>query len=252
MSKDNKSLVIANWKMKLSASQSAALAKEIKAKAGHRAEVAICPSFTCLEAVGKILAGGEIKLGAQDCFWENNGAFTGEVSADQLKEAGCEMVIIGHSERRQHLLESDDMVHKKVRLAVQEGLTPIVCVGETFDQRQIGAADYVLIQQTTKALEGIEINPKQKVIIAYEPVWVIGSGQAIEPSQAQMAHQVIRHVLFDLFPSGPAKNNFSVIYGGSVDGGNVRSFTGLEEIDGILVGGASLKAEDFLAVIRNA
>ncbi|OGY49090.1 MAG: triose-phosphate isomerase [Candidatus Buchananbacteria bacterium RIFCSPHIGHO2_02_FULL_45_11b] len=252
MPNDKKPLIIANWKMKLSSAQSAALAKEIKAKAGHRAEVAICPSFTCLEAVGKILAGGEIKLGAQDCFWENNGAFTGEVSADQLKEAGCEMVIIGHSERRQHLLESDDMVHKKVRLAVQEGLTPIVCVGETFDQRQIGAADYVLIQQTTKALEGIEINPKQKVIIAYEPVWVIGSGQAIEPSQAQMAHQVIRHVLFDLFPSGPAKNNFSVIYGGSVDGGNVRSFTGLEEIDGILVGGASLKAEDFLAVIRNA
>ena len=252
MPNDKKPLIIANWKMKLSASQSAALAKEIKAKAGSRAEVAICPSFTCLEAVGKILAGGEIKLGAQDCFWENNGAFTGEVSADQLKEAGCEMVIIGHSERRQHLLESDDMVHKKVRLAVQEGLTPIVCVGETFDQRQIGAADYVLIQQTTKALEGIEINPKQKVIIAYEPVLVIGSGQAIEPSQAQMAHQVIRHVLFDLFPSGPAKNNFSVIYGGSVDGGNVRSFTGLEEIDGILVGGASLKAEDFLAVIRNA
>lgn len=249
---DNKPIIIANWKMKLSVSQSAALAKEIKAKAGNRAEVAVCPSFTCLEAVGKVLAGSQIKLGAQDCFWENNGAFTGEVSADQLKDAGCEFVILGHSERRQYLLESDEMVHKKVRLAIQEGLTPIVCVGETFDQRQIGAADYILIQQTTKALEGVEFGPKQKIIIAYEPVWVIGSGQAIEPEQARMAHQVIRHVLFDLFPPERAKNNFSVIYGGSVDGGNVHSFTGLEGIDGILVGGASLKAEDFLAVINNA
>lgn len=252
MSNDKKPLVIANWKMKLSASQSVALAKEIKAKAGSQAVVAVCPSFTSLSAVGKVLAGSQIKLGAQDCFWENGGSFTGEVSADQLKEFGCEMVIIGHSERRRHLLESDEMVHKKVRLAIQEGLTPIVCAGETFDQRQIGATDYILIQQITKALEGVEFGPKQKIIIAYEPVWVIGSGQAIEPSQARMAHQVIRHVLFDLFPPELARNNFSVIYGGSVDGGNVHSFTGLEDIDGILVGGASLKAEDFLDVIRNA
>lgn len=249
---NNKPLVIANWKMKLNLAQSVALAKEVKAKAGRRAEVAICPSFTCLEAVGKVLAGSQIKLGAQDCFWESNGAFTGEVSPDQLKETGCELVIIGHSERRTHFLESDEMVHKKVRLAVQEGLTPIICVGETFDQRQIGATDYILIQQTTKALEGVEIDSKQKVIIAYEPVWVIGSGQAIEPEQAQLAHQVIRHVLIDLFPPELAKNNFSIIYGGSVDGGNVYSFTGQDDIDGILVGGASLKAEDFLDVISNA
>jgi triosephosphate isomerase len=143
------------------------------------------------------------------------------------------------------------MVHKKVKIALSSGLAPIICVGETFQERQDGAKDYILIQQVTKALEGVEIKPEQKVVVAYEPVWVIGSGQAIEPQEAMAAHQVIYQTLLDLFPLGLVGSNFRIIYGGSVDESNVASFTRLENTFGVLVGGASLKADDFLAIIKN-
>ena len=246
-----KPIVIANWKMKLSSAESQKLAMAIKNKARGEAEIVICPSFISLAEVGKVLAGSAVKLGAQDCFWESSGAFTGEVSAQQLKEVGCDYVILGHSERRQHLAETDEMVHKKVKIALSSGLAPIICVGETFQERQDGAKDYILIQQVTKALEGVEIKPEQKVVVAYEPVWVIGSGQAIEPQEAMAAHQVIYQTLLDLFPLGLVGSNFRIIYGGSVDESNVASFTRLENTFGVLVGGASLKADDFLAIIKN-
>jgi triosephosphate isomerase len=246
------SFVIANWKMKLGVAESQALASVLKRVRTDGRDVVVCPSFPSLGEISKMLKGSVIKLGAQDCFWEADGAFTGEVSAKQLKEVGCEYVLIGHSERRQFLNETDEMVHKKIRMALLQGLTPIVCVGETFDQRQSGAKDYVLIQQTTKAFEGVDVNPNQHVIIAYEPVWVIGSGQAIDPNEAGAAHLIIRQTLFDLFPSSLVKSNFHIIYGGSVDGDNVSNFTSLEHTDGVLVGGASLNIETFAAIIKNA
>ncbi|MDD2806957.1 MAG: triose-phosphate isomerase [Patescibacteria group bacterium] len=246
-----KILVIANWKMKLGLQESKDLAAVYKKLVKSEAEVIVCPTFVSLDAVGKVLAGSGIKLGAQDCFWEKSGAFTGEVSVSEIKETGAAFVIIGHSERRKYLNETDEIVHEKTKLAISAALTPIICVGETFDQRQQGAKDYVLINQTTKAVEGLEIEAGQQVIIAYEPVWVIGSGQAIEPQEAEAAHQVIRQSLFDLFSAETVKNNFRIVYGGSVDGQNVHTFTCLNNTSGVLVGGASLTINDFVAIIKN-
>jgi len=248
---NQKPIIIANWKMKLSLAQSQNLARAIKKKVTKEDEIVICPSFICLLAVGKILKGSNIKLGAQDCFWESEGAYTGEVSANQLREAGCDYVILGHSERRKYLQETDEIVHQKIRMALAVGLTPIVCVGETFDERQKGSQDYVLIRQTTRAFEGIEIG-KKEIIIAYEPVWVIGTGQAISPADAASAHQVIRQTLFDIFPPELVRNNFRIVYGGSVDHSNVSAFVNLENTSGVLVGGASLNTEEFISLIHTS
>ncbi|MFA6322440.1 MAG: triose-phosphate isomerase [Candidatus Buchananbacteria bacterium] len=248
----NNPIIIANWKMKLSLAETLALAKTLKMKADKKAEVVVCPTFPALAETAKVLKGGRIKLGAQDCFWENSGSYTGEVSAPQLKEIGCQFVIIGHSERRKYLNETDEMIHAKTKAALEAGLTPIICVGETFEQRQEGAKDYVIIHQTTKALEGIEIKSHQQVIVAYEPVWVIGSGQAVSPNAAQEVHDVIRQVLLDLFNLEVVSNNFRIVYGGSVDQTNVKDFLSLENTSGVLVGMASLRPSDFLPLIKNA
>lgn len=248
---DKHPIVIGNWKMKLGIPESKELASALKKKDIKKAEVVICPSFVALTEVAKILKHTNIALGAQDCFWESQGSFTGEVSATYLKEAGCDFVILGHSERRKYLNETDEMIHRKIGMALSAGLVPVVCVGETFDQRHDGSKDYTLIHQTTKALEGIQLGPDQRVIIAYEPVWVIGTGQAIGPEEAAMSQQVIRQVLFDLFTPSVVKSNFSVIYGGSVDGSNATKLINLEENDGFLVGGASQNAEEFEAIIKN-
>ena len=248
---DRYPIVIGNWKMKLGIPESRELASAIKKINLNKAEVVVCPSFVSLTEVAKIVKHTDIALGAQDCFWESHGSFTGEVSATYLKEAGCDFVILGHSERRKYLNETDEMVHRKVGMALSAGLVPIVCVGETFEQRHDGSKDYTLIQQTTKALEGVQIGPDQRVIIAYEPVWVIGTGQAIEPAEAALSQQVIRQVLFDLFTLSVVKNNFSVIYGGSVDVNNTSKLISLEENDGFLVGVASQSAEEFGAIIKN-
>ena len=244
-------IIIANWKMKLGVPESIDLAKEIKKGTPKKAEVIVCPSFVSLSEVAKILRGSNIKLGAQDCFWEEEGAFTGEVSASQVREAGCEFVILGHSERRKYLKETDEMIHQKVKMALASGLTPILCVGETFEQRQDGARDYILIKETTRALEGSSVGLDQQVIIAYEPVWVIGSGQAVDPQEAEVAHQVIRQSLFDLFPASIVENNFRIVYGGSIDSKNASDFVSLENTSGVLVGGASLDAEEFISIIKN-
>jgi triosephosphate isomerase (TIM) len=246
----NKPIIIANWKMKLGIPETLELTKAISKKKFPKAEVVICPSFVSLGEAGSILKRSEIKLGAQDCFWESQGAYTGEVSAYYLREIGCDYVILGHSERRKYLNETDEMVHQKTRMALSANLTPIIGVGETFSQRQEGAKDYILIQQTIKALEGIDLELDKKVIIAYEPVWVIGSGQAIALSEAEAAHQVIRQSLFDIFPSSIVENNFRIIYGGSVDSENVKEFINLENTSGVLVGGASLNPEEFIRLIE--
>lgn len=245
-------LIIGNWKMRLSAKESMILAKEIKASPKATAEIVLCPTFTSISDVAQVIKENGIKLGAQDCFWEGQGSYTGEVSAHQLAELGCEYVIIGHSERRKIFSETDEMVHKKVKMAIAAGLIPIVCVGETYEQRQNGAKDFTIMQQAVKAIEGVELGVNSKIVIAYEPVWVIGTGQAVNPDDAQEAHRIIRQAMFDIFDPETIRNNFRIIYGGSVDENNVKSFTSQENIDGVLVGIASLKAKDFLGIINKA
>lgn len=247
---DKKPIIIANWKMKLGLEESRELARQVIVKSGRRAEVVLCPSFTSLSEVGKLIKKSEVRLGGQDCFWEDSGAFTGEVSPIQLKDLGAEFVIIGHSERRSNLNETDEMVHRKVEAAIAAGLIPVICVGETFDERQEGTRDFILVQQVTRALEGLMLKDHHRLMIAYEPVWVIGSGQAVEPADAGAAAEVIRQVLIDLFSPDSVNNYFSILYGGSVNENNVSDFTDQDNIDGILVGGASLKAAEFISLIR--
>lgn len=245
--KKNK-LVIANWKMKLGLSESVKLAlfyKRIKIK---NSELVVCPSMPYIKQVAEVLP-KTILLGSQDCFWENSGAFTGEVSPLQLKELGCSYVILGHSERRTYLGETNEMVHKKTKAVLEANMVPVICVGETFEERQKGNQDYTLIQQVTQSLEGLELKKEHSLVVAYEPVWVIGTGQAIEPKQAELAHQIIWQTLFDIFGSS-AEEKFRVIYGGSVDENNVADFLSLQDTSGVLIGGASLKPDQFSAIIQ--
>lgn len=249
-----KPLIIANWKMQLGMPESLQLAQDIKKgiSKNNPAQVVICPSFISLTKVWDILKGSGIELGAQDCFWEEQGKFTGEVSAVYLREAGCRYVILGHSERREHLKETEEMIRKKVQQALNADLTPIVCVGETFEQRQEGAKDYVVINQTTQALSGIKFNLDQTIIVAYEPVWAISpSPYTIMPSEADEMHQVIYRTLLDLFPPTMVKNNFKIIFGGSVDASDAAGFIALENTSGVLVGGASQKAKSFIDLLNS-
>ncbi|MFH1173321.1 MAG: triose-phosphate isomerase, partial [bacterium] len=214
-------------------------------------EIVICPSFISLQEVGAMIRKNNLKLGAQDVFWEEKGAYTGEVSPLMLEEMGCEYVIVGHSERRKYLGETDEMIHRKTRVALEENLIPILCVGETFEERQEGSKDYVIIRQLTGALEGLSIKPDQQLVIAYEPVWVIGSGQAVSPEEAGLAKDLIRQTLLDLFPLDIIDNNIRIIYGGSVDHTNVKPFLEEARLQGVLVGGASLNAQEFINIVKS-
>ncbi len=244
-------IVIANWKMKLNLAQTVDLAKKIKTKFKNfnKGELAICPNFISLLEVGKILKDTNIALGAQDVFWEELGAYTGEISASMLVEAGCSYVIVGHSERRQFLMENYEMIHKEIKAVLaQEDLTPIVCIGENWEERKTDRRDFVLFDQLQQALSGLNIVGDQKIIIAYEPIWAIGSGTAIEPAEAEYAHKIIKLTLNDMFGMKTVDNNFKIIYGGSINSENVKGFTNLENMDGLLVGGASLDANEFYKV----
>ncbi|MBU1164831.1 triose-phosphate isomerase [Patescibacteria group bacterium] len=249
---NNNLLVVGNWKMKLGLKESLKLANGLKKKIKRKSkvEVGICPSHSSLYPVAAAVRGSNIKLGAQNLFWEEEGAFTGEISPSMLKELGCELVIIGHSERRQYLGETDEMVHKKTRIALENKIMPIVCVGENLEEREDKKTDFIIINQVTKALQGINVEENDQLVVAYEPVWVIGSGQAINPEDAEHVHRVIRQTLIDLNPKEVVDNNFRIIYGGSVDSDNVTSFTDKKLIEGVLVGGASLKAEKFVNIIN--
>ncbi|MDD5290048.1 MAG: triose-phosphate isomerase [Patescibacteria group bacterium] len=249
-----KTYIIANWKMQLTNKEAADLANSLKHESiktlKQNIELILCPSFAALSAVAEAIKKSEIKLGAQNVFYHEKGAYTGETSPSQLKELGVDYVIIGHSERRQYQKETNEEINQKIKVCLANDLTPILCVGETFEERQIGKTDLILIQQITKALQDVKLNNNQNLIIAYEPVWVIGSGQAVEPKEAQHASAVIRGLLPEFFSHEIIKNNISIIYGGSVDESNVMDFIKPGVIDGALVGGASLKAEKFLSLIR--
>lgn len=256
-----KTYLIANWKMKLNKSDSVRLAVEVCksafatnnscATADKNIEIVLCPSHIHISDVARKIRNSDIKLGAQNVFYHNEGSYTGEVSPSQLKEIGVEYVIIGHSERRENLNETDEEVNRKVDVVLENGLTPIVCIGETMEERRDGKTDLVLIKQISKAMEDIELKKDQKIIIAYEPIWVIGTGKAVDPKEAEQAIEVIKYNLLELFDEEIIDTHISIIYGGSVDADNINDFLKITLIEGALVGGASLSADKFIPIIKN-
>lgn len=212
-------------------------------------DIVLAPPFTALHAVAELIKGKNMALSAQNLFWEDKGAFTGEISAEMLLDLGCRYVIIGHSERRQYFGETDATVNKKVRQALNKGLLPIVCVGETLAERESGTTTQIVERQIAGALQGISDAEMRKIVIAYEPVWAIGTGKTATPEQAQEVHACIRKKLASLFSTDTAEL-IRIQYGGSVTPENVSSLMSMPDIDGALVGGASLKPESFAALVK--
>lgn len=243
--------VAGNWKMNLNVAKAKALVEGLKAKIspGVPVDLAVFPSFTMLSAVGEALKGSVIKLGAQNCYFEAEGAFTGEVSAAMLLDVGCESVLIGHSERRHILGETNPMLKKKIVAALGAGLKVIYCVGEKLDEREAGRTEAVLHEQIHQVL-GPDVN-LTSVVIAYEPVWAIGTGKTATPGQAQEAHAYIRQEIGRLYNSQVAQT-LRIQYGGSVKASNAKELMSQADVDGALVGGASLKAEEFVGIIEGA
>ncbi|MCL2793612.1 MAG: triose-phosphate isomerase [Spirochaetaceae bacterium] len=234
--------------MHMTRSESAALAKSlVKALKGGKHKYLVAPSFTSLAAVGEVLAGSNILLGAQNCAAEEQGAHTGEVSVLQLKDLGVRAVILGHSERRHVYNESDALINKKVKLALAHGFEVILCIGETLAEREKGKAEQVCKSQTEKGLSGVSAQEMSKVTIAYEPVWAIGTGKTATPDDAEAIHKFVRGVIEKLYGSQIARTTV-IQYGGSVKADNAAQLMAMPDIDGALVGGASLKAETFAPI----
>jgi triosephosphate isomerase len=213
-------------------------------------EIVVCPPFTSLSDVREAVMDTNIALGAQDCYWEKEGAFTGEVSCPMLKSAGCEYVIVGHSERRQYFGETNETVNKKAKAALKEGLKPIVCVGERIEERKAGKTFDVVKDHVTNSLAGLTRDEMMKTVIAYEPVWAIGTGLTATKEQAQEVHKYIRGLLQKMYDADLAKS-VRIQYGGSVKPENIKELISQEDVDGALVGGASLKAESFSQIVKN-
>ena len=215
-----------------------------------RAETVVCPPFTSLAAAVKLLQGSHIALGAQDMSQHAKGAYTGEISAELLLTLGVRYVILGHSERRQYHFETDGLVNLKTKAALAAGLTPIVCVGETLEQREAGRTESVIREQVEGTLAGFGAAELLRIVIAYEPVWAIGTGRTATPEQAQEVHRFIRQLTARI--DDTASQELPILYGGSVKADNARGLLGQPDIDGALVGGASLKADEFVAIINAA
>ncbi len=241
-------IIAGNWKMNCTVAEAVKLVKEMLPGMEKIAgvEKVVCPPFTALAPVRDILKNSPVKLGAQDLYFQEKGAFTGEVSPGMVKEL-CQYVIIGHSERRAYFGETDDLVNKKVQAALKAGLLPIVCVGETLEKREQGKAEEVVVGQVQRGLVGVAATAT--LVIAYEPVWAIGTGKAATGDDANKMIGLIRQTAAGLFGAGTAAQ-IRVQYGGSVTASNVVEFIGQKEIDGALVGGASLKAAEFLAILE--
>lgn len=243
-------LIAGNWKMNKTVEEAVDLARQLKrATAGvEGVEVAVAPPFTALHAVRKELQGSPIRLAAQNVFWEEKGAFTGEVAPLMLREIGCDYVIIGHSERRQLFGETDETVNRRLRAVLGQGMRPIFCIGETLQEREGGKAFSVMERQVEGGLRGLQESEMEKIVIAYEPVWAIGTGKACHGPVANDVIGLIRRLLGDLY--GPAAVAVRIQYGGSANSGNIAEFMAQPEIDGALVGGASLEAGAFSAIVR--
>lgn len=245
-----KPVIAGNWKLFKTITEAVALVSELKPLVASNSgvEIVVAPVFTALSSVKSVIDGSNIKLAAQDCYWEEEGAFTGEVAPKLLKDAGCSHVIIGHSERRQYFGETDLTVNKKAKSAVAAGLTAIVCVGETLAERESEQTFSVIEQQIQAGLEGLAEAAFATVIIAYEPVWAIGTGKTASDAQAQEVHSFIRQLVARQFGHSVA-DAVRILYGGSVKPDNVKSLMAQPDIDGALVGGASLKADSFAAIV---
>jgi len=250
-----KPFVAGNWKMNMNSQTSVELVKRIAYGSVEMADqsvtVAVCPPFVYLQAVAKALSSSNIAVGAQDMYFESDGAFTGEISALMLKDVGCSYCICGHSERRHVIGESDELINKKVTAAIGGGLLPILCVGELLEEREASRTNEVVTRHVKKGLAGLNAEKLQAVTIAYEPVWAIGTGLTATPDQAQEMHDFIRKLLGQMYNEKLAEE-IRILYGGSVKPNNAADLMSQKDIDGLLVGGASLKADDFLAIIQAA
>ncbi|MBI2475418.1 triose-phosphate isomerase [Candidatus Uhrbacteria bacterium] len=247
-------VIIANWKMNVGVRESVALARgTLLALRGRRTlpEVIICPSFIALSEVHKVVARSSVKLGAQNLFWEDHGAYTGEISGRMLTELGVSHVIIGHSERREYLGETDEMIRNKVAQALENQLDVILCVGETAVERKSGAQRERVRTQLVHVLDGVHLKSHDRLMIAYEPVWAIGTGEIPEVAEILAMNEFIRSILSDVLPNMNA-NKIRVLYGGSVEGNNAYSFLREQTIDGLLVGGASVKLNQLKEIIDAA
>ena len=245
-----KPIIAGNWKMNKTPAEAVELVKGlIPLVKDAKCDVVVCPTAVCLPAVAEVIKGTNIKLGAQNVHFAEKGAYTGELSADMLKAVGCEYVIVGHSERRQYFGETDKTVNLRATAAVKAGLTAIICVGEMKDERVDGYTDIIVAYQTKMALKGLTAEELDHVVIAYEPVWAIGTGLTATDEQANETIGVVRKAVEDKFGRYAAEH-IRIQYGGSMKGSNVKGLMAQPEIDGGLIGGASLKAEDFAQVVN--
>jgi len=244
-------VIAGNWKMfktrKEAAEMLAELRKEVDGVEG--VEVVICPTFTALAASSAVLEGSKISLGAQNVHYESEGAYTGEISTEMLQDAGCSYVIIGHSERRQYFDESDEFLNKKLAKILTTDLTPILCCGETLEEREAGKVEEVVLGQLKNGMAGLTEEELSRIIIAYEPVWAIGTGKTATPETAEEVHGMIRNWLAQTYSRG-FSDSIRILYGGSVKPANVTELMSQPDIDGALVGGASLKADLFAQIVK--
>ena len=245
-----KPIIAGNWKMNKTPAEAVELVKGlIPLVKDAKCDVVVCPTAVCLPAVAEVIKGTNIKLGAQNVHFAEKGAYTGELSADMLKAVGCEYVIVGHSERRQYFGETDKTVNLRATAAVKAGLTAIICVGEMKDERVDGYTDIIVAYQTKMALKGLTAEELDHVVIAYEPVWAIGTGLTATDEQANETIGAIRKAIAEVYGDDVAQK-VRIQYGGSMKGSNVKGLMAQPEIDGGLIGGASLKAEDFAQVVN--
>jgi len=245
-----KKLIAANWKMGKTPEQACAFVDAFKPLFHHHTQVEIvfCPPFVCIPAIVEAFRNTGIGVGGQDMFWEKEGAYTGEISGPMLKDAGCSHVIIGHSERRQYFCETDETVNRKLKAALSAGLQPIVCVGEVLEEREAGLTESVLTRQCNIAFSGISGLEAAPLVVAYEPVWAIGTGKTATPQMAAEAHRLIRDQAAKAF-GRETTDNMRILYGGSVKPDNAKALMAEVEIDGALVGGASLDPTSFAKIV---
>lgn len=244
-------IIAGNWKMYKTTGEARKLALDIRNASVNLTadlDIVLCPAFGSLAAVGEILKGSRVGLGAQNCFWEQEGAFTGEISPAMLADLGCKYAIVGHSERRTYFGETDEGVSRKAKALLATGVSPIVCVGERLEEREAGTTRDVVRGQVLGSLRGLSADEMLSSVIAYEPVWAIGTGKTATPAQAQEVHAFIRNVLIDLHGLEVALR-VRIQYGGSVKGDNINALMAQADIDGALVGGASLEASSFVKIV---
>ena len=245
-----KGIIAGNWKMNITVAQATSLVEKIKPLVKDaKCEVVVCPTFLCLDAVIKAAKGSNIKVGAQNMHFEESGAFTGEVSPSMLKEIGIDYVIIGHSERRQYFNETDETVNKKLKAAYSHSISPILCIGETLSDREGNITEKVLKNQVKLDLEGLTAEQVEKLVIAYEPIWAIGTGKTATADDANDTIAFIRKTVSDMFGS-EVSEKLRIQYGGSVKPSTISEQMGKSDIDGGLIGVASLKAEDFAGIVN--